>query len=147
MTLPGLLFFLQPVPVQWEGPCSSPPLVPPCRVIKMCQGQRVVAALSFLSCGQLLPDVFDSPPEPRGWTLLLSALPTQQHSSHRLEMKHGRGRGSSNTFRMPRISVPCVRPIPCPGKVPVRGALVSHWVKAVQNKVIAKGSAARFTLD
>lgn len=66
ITLPGCSFlFFQPVPVQWEGPCFSSLLVPPCRVVKMCKGQRVVAALSLLGCGQLLPDVFNLPPEPQ----------------------------------------------------------------------------------
>lgn len=90
-------------------------------------------------CSQLLPDVFSLPPEPCGWTLLLSALPAQQHSVHRLEMKHGRGRGASSTFPMPWICAICeADPLPralpslCLGKVPVCGALVSRWARAVQ---------------
>lgn len=90
-------------------------------------------------CSQLLPDVFNLPPEPCGWTLLLSALPAQQHSVHRLEMKHGRGRGASNTFPMPWICAICeADPLPralpnlCLGKVPVCGALISQWARAVQ---------------
>lgn len=98
-----------------------------------------MAALSLLGCSQLLPDVFSLPPEPCGWIMLLSALPAQQHSVHRLEMKHGRGRGASNTFPMPWICAICeADPLPralpnlCLGKVPVCGALVSQWARAVQ---------------
>lgn len=78
-----------------------------------------------------------------GWTLLLSALSAQQHSVHRLGMKHGRGRGTSSTFPMPWICAPCVRLIPCPGLSPACAQgrcqfVVTSWVKAVQTRSLPR---------
>lgn len=72
----------------------------PCWVVASCFQMCSICPLSHSGCG---------------WTLLPSAQSAQQHSVHGLEMKHGRGRGTSNTFPVPGICAPSVRVIPCPG--------------------------------
>jgi len=68
-------------------------------------------------------------------------------------MKHSVGRGAFDEFPVLPGCAACVRQTDPPAQgsplVPVCGPLISQRVKAAscENKVIAKGSGARFTLD
>lgn len=96
----------------------------------MCKGQKAVAALSLLGCGQLLPDVFSLSPEPQWmWMDSVSFSPVSTKAlCPQAEDEAWQRQGTSNTFPVPWICAPCVRLIPCPGLSPACAQGRCHFV-------------------